>query len=91
MHFCRLLIFSKSTFSKIFQEYNQSVKQFGLRPDQARSIVWPGPGPNCSQRLTADNSIVGKELKFEEKGIQTKTDSIFTFADPESFVRRVQL
>ena len=49
-------IFSKSTFSKkFFQEYDQSVKR--LDPDQARSSVGPDLGPNCLQKLSADDTM----------------------------------
>ena len=45
--------FFKTTFSKNIQEYNQSVKQ--LDPDQVRS-VGPDLGPNCLQKLSADDT-----------------------------------
>ena len=54
MLFCHLLIFSKSFFENIFQEYHQSVKQ--LDPDQARHFVVPDLGPNCLQRLSTDDN-----------------------------------
>ena len=37
-----------------------------LDPDQARHFVWPDLGPNCLQRLSADDRklpLAGKELK----------------------------
>ena len=34
-----------------------------LDPDQARCFVGPDLGPNCMQKLLADDAIVGKELK----------------------------
>ena len=47
MLFCRLLIFLKINFlKKFFQEYHQSIKQFGS--------VGPDLVPNCSQTLSAD-------------------------------------
>ena len=49
MLFCCKLIFSKSTFSDFFQEYQQSVKQLKPRPGPT------GLGPNCLQRLSADD------------------------------------
>ena len=50
--FCRLLIFPKSTFSKkFFQEYLQNVKQFGCRSGLTKCL-----GPNCLQRLSADDT-----------------------------------
>ena len=56
MLFCRLLIFFfKNNFYKIFQEYHQSVKQFGSRS----GFVGPDLGPNCLQRLSADD--IGRE------------------------------
>ena len=39
-------------FKNIFQEYHQSVKQ--LDPYQARRFLGPDLGPNCLQRLSAD-------------------------------------
>ena len=54
--FSRLLIFFNITLSKIvFQEQHQSVKH--LDPDQARLFVGPDMGPNCLQRLSADDKI----------------------------------
>ena len=55
MPFCCLLIFLKINFfgRKIFQEYHQSVR---LDPDHAQNFVGPGLGPNCLQRLSADNT-----------------------------------
>ena len=38
-------------FKTIFQEYHQSVKQFGCRSH----FVGPDLGPNCLQRLSADD------------------------------------
>ena len=47
--FCRLLIFFKIIFfEKFFWEHYQSVKWFGTRSG-------PTLGPNCLQRLSADN------------------------------------
>ena len=62
--------FKVNFFEKFFQEHYQSVKQF-LDPDQARHFVGPDLGPNCLQRLSADNTrrqslngflTTGKEL-----------------------------
>ena len=51
-------------FKNIFQEYHQSVKQ--LDPYQARRFLGPDLGPNCLQRLSADEKkkslLEGKEL-----------------------------
>ena len=33
-----------------------------LDPDQAGLFVGPDLGPNCSQSLSADDTLVGKEL-----------------------------
>ena len=35
-----------------------------LDPDQARHFVGPDLSPNCLQRLSADDTLVGKELTF---------------------------
>ena len=43
----------------MFQEYNQSVKQFGF--SQARRFVGPDIGPNCLQKLSIDG-IAGNDL-----------------------------
>ena len=52
--FCRLLFFFKIiVFEKFFQEYHQSVKQFG-----SRSNVGPDLGPSCLKRLSAND--IGK-------------------------------
>ena len=60
MLFCRLLIFSKLTFSeKFFWKYHQSVKE------QARHFIRSDLGSNCLQRLSAD-ALVGKELSNQE-------------------------
>ena len=55
--FCRLQIFFKIIFfffKKFFQECHQSVKQFD--PDQAQHFIGPDLGPNCLQRLSADDT-----------------------------------
>ena len=38
------------------------VKKPSSNPDQARRFVEPNLGPDCLQRLSADGTIVGKEL-----------------------------
>ena len=55
MHLCRLLtFFSKLTFStKIFRNTIRLLNSFD--PEQDRHSVGPVPGPNCLQRLSADN------------------------------------
>ena len=53
--FCRLLIFfSKSTFSKNYFRNTIRVSN-SLDTDQIRRFVGPNLGPNCLQRLTADD------------------------------------
>ena len=48
MLFCHLLIFFQNQLlKKIFQEYHQIVKRF----------VGPDQGPNCLEKLTADDTI----------------------------------
>ena len=47
-------------FEKFFQEYHQSVKQFGSRSDNCS--VWPDLGQNCLQRLSTDD-ISRQEFK----------------------------
>ena len=32
-----------------------------LDPDEARQNVWPDPGPNCLQRLSADNIVATRQ------------------------------
>ena len=44
------LIFSKNYFSNYIRVSNS------LDPDQARHFVGPDLGPNCSQRLSADDT-----------------------------------
>ena len=64
MLLCSLLIFSKSTliiFKQLFQEYDQC--HTVLDPDQARHSVGPDLGPNCLQRLSAEE-LAGKELNL---------------------------
>ena len=52
---CRLLtVFKINFFKKIFQYDYQSNS---LDPDQDRHLVGPDLGPNCLQRLTADDKI----------------------------------
>ena len=61
MHLCPLLNF----FEKLFQKYHQSVKRFVLDPYQDRHFVGPDLGSNCLQRLSAQTSLVGKELTLK--------------------------
>ena len=46
--------FSAKLFKKIFQEYHQSVEQFG--PKSGLTFVRPDLGPNCLHRLSADDT-----------------------------------
>ena len=61
MLFCRLLIFSKSTFLKNSFRNTFRVSN-SLDPDLARH-VGPDLGPSCLQRLSADDTSVGKEFR----------------------------
>ena len=54
MIFCRLLIFFKiNLFKKFLKEIRLSVKHFGSR--SGGCFVGTDLGPNCLQRLSADN------------------------------------
>ena len=53
--FCRLLIFLKSSFLKKILSGLPSVSN-SLDPDQARHFVGPDLGPNCLQKLSADDT-----------------------------------
>ena len=64
MFFCRLLIFSKSTFSKNSFRNTISVS-ISLDPDQAWHFDGPDLGPNCLQSLSADDTS-RQELKDVE-------------------------
>ena len=55
MLFCRLLIFSKSTFSKNSLKNNIRVSN-SLDPDQAGHFVGPDLGSNCLHRLSTDDT-----------------------------------
>ena len=48
------MFFKIGFLEKNFQEYLQSVKQFGSRSTQ--QFVGPDVGPNCLQRLSAGNT-----------------------------------
>ena len=64
--FGRLLIFTKSTFSK--NSFNRTIRvSNGLDPDQARHFVGPDQGPNCSQRLSADDKISSLQAKSKAR------------------------
>ena len=48
--------FSEIIFSKkFFHKHHQNVKIFDLDPDQDRHFFCPDMGPNCMQRLSADD------------------------------------
>ena len=53
------LFFKINFFQQFLQEYHQSFKQFGSRSDM--TFVGPDLGPNCLQRLSADDT--SKQLK----------------------------
>ena len=55
MHFCCLLFLSKSMFSKQILSGIPSVSN-SLDPDQAQQCTGPDLGPNCLQRLSADDT-----------------------------------
>ena len=53
-NFHLLIFFSKSTFSKNY--FRNTVRMSNsLDPDQARHFVGPDLGPNCLQKLSADD------------------------------------
>ena len=56
MPLCRLLIFFKIKFFKIKSLRNTIRVSNSLDPDQARHSVGPDLGPNCLQRLSADDN-----------------------------------
>ena len=56
-------------YCAIFNSLDATIRvSNSLDPDQARHLVGPDLGPNCLQRLSADNksSLVGKELDTEQ-------------------------
>ena len=57
MLFCSLLVFFNiNFFKKFFQEYHQSVKQFGSR--SGPTLVGPDLGPKRLQRISAGYHLV---------------------------------
>ena len=52
-----------------------------LDPDQARHFVRPDLGPNCLQRLSADNKspLAGKELNTKQRVTKTLAKVIICF------------
>ena len=59
--------FSKSTFLKNY--FRNTIRNLNsLDPDQAWHFVRPDLGPNCSQRLSADDTYIGgKELTGQQE------------------------
>ena len=51
-----LKIFSESSFFFKYSFRNTIRVSNSLDPDQARHFVWPDLGPNCLQRLSAENT-----------------------------------
>ena len=52
---CHLMIFPKSTFTR--KKFRNAIRvSNSLDPDQARHFVGPDLGPNCLQRLSADDT-----------------------------------
>ena len=75
MLFCRLLIFSKITFSK--NSFRDTIRASNsLNPDQARHFVIRDLGTNCSQRISADD-ISSKRVNF---GIIENCDHNYGFS-----------
>ena len=59
MIFYHLLTFSKLTFSK--NPFGNAIRvSKGLDPDQAGRLVWPNLGPNCLQRLLAEDKVTAE-------------------------------
>ena len=55
MLFCHLMIFFKTNFLK--NSFRNTIRvSSSLDPNQARHFVVPDLGPNCLQRLSADNT-----------------------------------
>ena len=65
MILCHLLmVFFKSAFSKTFcREHGQNVKRLGYSLRSGPTFFLPDLGPNCLQRLTADNKSRRKQAK----------------------------
>ena len=55
MFFCHLIFFHNQLFSKNYFRNTIRVSN-SLDPDQARQNVGPDLGPNCLQRLSADDT-----------------------------------
>ena len=65
MILCHLLMgFFKSAFSKtFFREHDQNVKWLGYSLRSGLTFFGPDLGPNCLQRLSADNKSRRKQAK----------------------------
>ena len=71
--FCRLLIFSKSTFLK--NSFRNTIRvSNSLDPDQARHSVGPDLGPNCLQKLSAEDT-----RRYRVKRLPMSTHTGHTF------------
>ena len=55
--------FKINFFDKFFQEYHQSVKQYGSSSDP--TFCGPDFGPNCLQSLSADDTSRGRVKSTE--------------------------
>ena len=65
MLFSRLLTFFKiNSFIKFFHDHYQNVKQ--LDPDQVQHSVGPDLGPNCLQRLSADDKVSTSKERVQD-------------------------
>ena len=95
MLFYRLLIFFNINFSKNYLRNSIRVSN-SLDPDQAQHFVGPDLGPNCLQRLSADNTIrqkakhnhykIVKSPKcIDENSYKRSHNKLFCFS-PQAFV-----
>ena len=77
--FCRLLKFSKQTFSK--NSFGNTIRvSNSLNKDQARRYVRPDLGSNCLQRLSAnDTRVIVLQTLFICALILASVSSIFSF------------
>ena len=69
--YCRLLTFSKLAFLQKKSFRNTIRVSKGLEPDQGRLSVSPDLGPNCLQRLQADEKSQVRQVYFTiSEGVQ---------------------
>ena len=63
MILCHLLMFffQISFFKTFFREYDQNVKRLGYSLRSGPTFFGPDLGPNCLQRLSADNKSCRKQ------------------------------